>query len=67
MADWKSLSIFLTFCSNSFAKEEDLSKGISKHRTWTVYRVEKQAAMKIPYLASDAEIGPASANHRQVV
>jgi type I restriction enzyme R subunit len=59
-ADWRKLSIFLTFLAPKLPTpiEEDLSKGILEAIDMDSYRVEKRAAIKIELPDADAEIDP---------
>ena len=63
-AEWEKLSIFLNFLIPKLPApvEEDLAKGIIEAIDMDSYRVEKQAAMKIPLPDADAEIGPVPAD-----
>jgi type I restriction enzyme R subunit len=59
-AEWEKLSIFLNFLVPKLPapKEEDLSRGLLETIDMDSYRVEKQAAMKVPLADEDGEIGP---------
>lgn len=63
-ADWERLSIFLNFLIPKLPtpKEEDLSTGVLEAIHMDSYRVEVRAAMKVPLVDSDAEIGPVPAS-----
>ena len=59
-ADWEKLSILLNFLTSKLPApiEDDLSAGILETIVMDSYRVEKQAAIRIPLPDEDAEIVP---------
>ena len=59
-AEWEKLSIFLNFLIPKLPapRDEDLSKGILEAIDMDSYRVEKQAAQRVPLTDQDAEIDP---------